>query len=93
MNNKKVHVELIYFNLFISQEFMIFFGLLYILTTTLFVVFKEEKPAENSENELSLVESYHLVWKIFCLKPIQLIVFVVISLRVNQTEFNLNFYL
>jgi len=62
---------------------MIFFGFLYIATTTIFLLFKEEKPADNFENELNLAESYGLVWKIICLRPIQLIVLVVLSLRVN----------
>lgn len=67
---------------------MIFFGALYIATTTLVVIFKKEIQPENMD-ALNLVESYQLVWKIICLKPIQLIILVVFTLRVY---FKLLFY-
>jgi hypothetical protein len=69
---------------------MIFFGFLYILTTTLIILFKREPPLPSivvnleEQEELNLTESYALVWKILKLKPIQCLILVVLSMRVYK---------
>ena len=75
---------------------MVFFGIVYLITTTLILLFKREsskdftetKPSYASDhyiqNDISLIESYKLVWKILSLKPILIFIFVIFTLRVSQ---------
>ena len=68
---------------------MIFFGLVYILNSTCVLFFKQEvyldetRQDQSVEHDLSLFESYKVVWKIVCLKPIHKIILVLFTLRVN----------
>ncbi len=71
-------------NNFINKEFMIFFGVIYLVTTTFVLLFKKENddPVIVSE-ENSLIESYKVVWKIASLKPIRKLAFLLFTIRVT----------
>ena len=72
---------------------MIFFGIVYILTSICVLFFKQEiyfdqtrLEDHSAENDLSLFESYKVVWKIVCLKPIHKIILVLFTLRVSTSR-------
>ena len=73
---------------------MTFFGLVYLLTTTLVLVFKKEVDnSDESEQQIeyNLVDSYKVAWSIFTLKPIQKLAFILFSIRVSFFTQCLNF--
>jgi len=77
--------------LFSIQEFMFFFGVVYIMTSTCVLFFKTESSTV-IESDFSIVESYKIPWKIICLKPIQKLIFIVFTLRVGILFYNINLY-
>lgn len=65
---------------------MAFFGIIYILTSTSVLLFKKETSKDESQDlsdKISLVDSYKVVWKIICLKPIHKLIFIIFTLRVS----------
>ncbi len=60
---------------------MQFFGVVFIVTTTLILIFKHEKSSESQqiiENKLNFKDTYRLVWKILnisCVKKLAVIIF------------------
>ena len=61
---------------------MKFFGFVYLLTTTLVLVFKNEiDNSDESEQQIeyNLVDSYKVAWNIFTLRPIQKLALVLFS--------------
>jgi PAT family acetyl-CoA transporter-like MFS transporter 1 len=60
---------------------MQFFGVVFIVTTTLILIFKHEKCSESKEiieNKLDFRETYRVVWKILnisCVKKLAIIIF------------------
>ena len=65
---------------------MKFFGLVYLLTTTLILVFKSEidnSDESEQQTEYNLVDSYKVAWNIFTLRPIQKLALVLFSIRVR----------
>ena len=66
---------------------MSFFGIIYIITTTLILIFKKETEnkdeQEPEQDQLSLLDSYKTVFKIFSLMPIRKLAFLLFTIRVN----------
>lgn len=64
---------------------MKFFGLIFVITTTLVVIFKKENSTEDIENAetYSLSETYKLVFKIATLPAILKLIFVLFTMRVK----------
>lgn len=60
---------------------MRFFGVIYLVTTTIILFFKHENH-ENENEEYNLYDSYKVVWKIACLKPIRKLAFILFTIRV-----------
>jgi hypothetical protein len=68
---------------------MKFFGIVYLLTTTLVLVFKTEiDHSDESEQQIeyNLADSYRVAWSIFLLKPIQKLAILLFSIRVFFLE-------
>lgn len=66
---------------------MTFFGILYIISTTLVLFFKREinNSGESEPNdEFSLIETYKLVFKIAKLPSIQKLIFALFTIRVSK---------
>ena len=64
---------------------MQFFGVLFLITTTLVLIFKKEKqcnPSESLEDSLTLVQTYKLVWKILKLKSVKELCLLLITFKV-----------
>jgi PAT family acetyl-CoA transporter-like MFS transporter 1 len=71
------------------QGFMTFFGIVYLITTTLVLFFKREIDTGEhvdfeSRQDYSLFETYKLIWKILQLKPILKLIFVIFTIRVRD---------
>lgn len=62
---------------------MIFFGLVYIASTTLILFFKNEKNKNyekyTNEQDISIGETYSLLWSILQLKPIGLLMVIMLT--------------
>lgn len=70
---------------------MRFFGLVFIISTTLILIFKEEKNFyhdESLENNLSIKQTFNLLSKILKLDSIKNLLFILFTSKVNQTIFN-----
>lgn len=72
-------------------EFMKFFGIVFLITTTLIMIFKKEtdnsspvSPTKSIEDTLSLKQTYKIVWRILCLPSVQLLGLILITCRVNK---------
>ncbi len=66
--------------------FMQFFGALFLVTTTLVMIFKKEKecdPNESLEDSLTLAQTYKLVWKILKLKSVQQLSLLLLTFKVS----------
>lgn len=70
---------------------MYFFGMVFIATATFVFAFKKENKIEQttgSSEDLSVLETYKLAWKIIRLKPIHKVIFCMFTLRVNYSFFS-----
>ena len=70
---------------------MIFFGLVYIASTTLILLFKNEKNKSyekyTNEQDMSVGETYSLLWSILQLKPIGLLMVIMLTHSVRKKPF------
>ena len=67
--------------------FMQFFGVVFIITTTLVLVFKKEHDVsthECLEDSLTLTQTYKLVWKILKLKSVQQLSILLLTFKVTK---------
>ena len=64
---------------------MYFFGSIYLLTMVLLLVFKKENRLEEDtiENKLTPFIVYKQIWTLICLKPIQTISIILLTVKVN----------
>ena len=84
---------LIFSNLF-SKEFMQFFGVVFLITTTFVLIFKREKDGdlhESIEDNLTLIQTYKLVWQILKLKSVQVLAIFLMTFKVNYDLIFFNF--
>jgi PAT family acetyl-CoA transporter-like MFS transporter 1 len=67
---------------------MNFFGIVYIASTTLILIFKNEKNKSyekyTNANSMSIGETYSLLWNILKLKPIGLLMILMLTANVIQ---------
>lgn len=67
---------------------MFFWGVAYIISTTLVALFKKENSLSTVENEqdidLNIRQSYQLLWEILKLKPVQRIAVVLLTVKVSH---------
>jgi PAT family acetyl-CoA transporter-like MFS transporter 1 len=65
---------------------MQFFGIAFIVTTTLILFFKKEKKHldhyESYEDKLTLKETYKIVWRILNLKSIKKLMFILVTCKI-----------
>jgi hypothetical protein len=66
---------------------MMFFGIIYLITTTLVLFFKKEDPSIAEEDELSAIQTYKVIWKILCLRPVQYIIFLFLTYKASGGMF------
>lgn len=73
---------------------MYFFGMVFIATASFVILFKKENKTDDnqeqsadSSEDLSVLETYKIAWKIICLKPIHKVIFCMFTLRVNNSFF------
>jgi hypothetical protein len=65
---------------------MLFFGIVFIATTTLVLVFKKEEKTsleDSGEKNLSVKETYGLMWQICWLKPIKTMILILMTVKVT----------
>jgi MFS transporter, PAT family, solute carrier family 33 (acetyl-CoA transportor), member 1 len=62
---------------------MIFFGIVFIVVTTLVLFFKKEKVYLAEEDELTVFETYKVIWKIVCLRPVQILIALLLTSKVE----------
>ncbi len=75
---------------------MFFFGLIFIFSTTLVLLFKkeidhhEDEPAHKKsyEENLSVKQTYKLMWQILWLAPIKKIILILMTVKVKILFFN-----
>lgn len=68
-------------------EFLYFWGIVFLVTTTLVAVFKREKhPSEDhldaDDQEVDIAESYGLLWQIIKMKPVQLLAAILLTAKI-----------
>lgn len=80
------------------QSFMMFFGVLYLATTTVVLFFIKEINNHSEDDQLadySLIDTYKVVWRIIKLGPILKLLLVLVTLRVSHSRclitFNISF--
>lgn len=67
------------------KQFMDFFGVLYIISTTLILLFKNEKNENyetNMDPTMTIKDTYASLWAILKLKPIQKFIFILLTCKV-----------
>jgi hypothetical protein len=77
---------------------MLFFGVLFIISTTLVLLFKREierkdsdpsdKKEHSIEDDLTVKQTYKLMWKIVWLAPIKKIMLILMTVKVKFTFIN-----
>lgn len=75
---------------------MLFFGVLFIISTTLVLLFKREierkdsdpsdKKEHSIEDDLTVKQTYKLMWKIVWLAPIKKIMLILMTVKVKFTS-------
>jgi hypothetical protein len=60
---------------------MKFFGVIYLIATSIIWIFKHENHNHDND-EINLYDSYKIVWKIAFLKPIRKLAFILFTIRV-----------
>ena len=66
---------------------MIFFGIFYIVSTTLVMLFKREKHEDHVKSKnFPIVKTYLLIWKIIKLKPMITFILAFLTIRVNNNK-------
>ena len=80
---------------------MLFFGVLFIISTTLVLLFKREierkdsdpsdKKEHSIEDDLTVKQTYKLMWKIVWLAPIKKIMLILMTVKVKFTSISKRF--
>lgn len=68
------------------KEFMQFFGIVFILSTTLILILKKESNSvefDDSSDELSIKTTFNSLWQILKLAPIQKFLIILFTCKVN----------
>lgn len=71
--------------------FLYFWGIVFLITTTIVAIFKREKhPREedHEETELNIMESYMLLWKIIKMKPVQILAVILLTVKIAFSAFD-----
>lgn len=72
---------------------MFFWGVTYIISTTLVAIFKEDTSLSIVENEkeldMNVKESYLLLWEILKLKPVQKIAVILLTAKVLKLYYSI----
>lgn len=81
--NSVLLLLLLYVNLL---DFLWFWGLVFLVTTTLVAVLKTEKDRatnnhEDTEENLNIVETYQLLWKIINLRPMKILAAILLTVK------------
>ncbi len=65
---------------------MKFFGIVYIVSTTLILIFRKEKinSHENIHSEMTISKTFKSLWQILKLKPIQQFIIILLTCKVNK---------
>ena len=68
------------------SDFLLCWGLLFIVTTTLVWIFKHEKDLRNTEVVVKrgIAEAYKTAWKIVCLPNVQQYMLILLTIKVNK---------
>jgi len=67
---------------------MQFFGVVFLVTTTLILLCKKEKPLETQrsfEDSLTVKETYNIVFNLFKLTSIRKLVLILLTCKVNES--------
>ncbi len=70
------------------SDFMQFFGVVFLVTTTLILLCKKEKPLETQrsfEDSLTVKETYNIVFNLFKLTSIRKLVLILLTCKVNES--------
>jgi PAT family acetyl-CoA transporter-like MFS transporter 1 len=66
------------------DNYMQFFGIVFLITTTLVWIFKREidnNDEKDKQIDLSMIDSYKVAWSVLCLKPILKLALILFSTR------------
>jgi hypothetical protein len=70
--------------LIVVLEFMYFFGIVFVVSTTLVLLFKREINQDNpDEEEFTVKETYLQMWKIVWLAPIKKLALILLTIKVS----------
>lgn len=64
------------------QSFMIFFGIIFILSTTLILIFKREKSDNNLHMDHSITDTFQALWSIVKLRPMRKLIAFLLTLNI-----------
>lgn len=67
---------------------MFFFGMIFIVSTTLVFLFKHEvdEASVNNEEEFTVKETYHQMWKMVWLVPIKKLAIILLTVKVFRID-------
>jgi hypothetical protein len=73
------------------KVFMHFFGVIYFATAILIYFFKNEHSKNHPDDEaeyekLSLYESYRIIWRLFSLKSVRELTFILLTVNVSTNS-------
>ena len=67
-------------------KFLWFWGIVFLITTTLVFIFKKEKGSSNEDGELNILETYYVLWKIIKLPAVIKYVIVLLTVKVRLSS-------
>lgn len=66
---------------------MYFFGIVFLVSTTLVLIFKKEEDTHTNENslesKLTVRQTYNLMWKILWLVPVKKMILILLTVKVE----------
>ena len=67
------------------SDFLLCWGLIFIVTTTLVWIFKHEKDMRNDEDAVTqgVTAAYKTAWKIVCLPNVQQLIIILLTIKVS----------
>ena len=70
------------------SDFLLCWGLLFIVITTLVWIFKHEKDLRNTDVVVKrgISEAYKTAWKIVCLSNVQQLMLILLTIKVNENS-------
>ena len=76
------------------SDFLLCWGLIFIVTTTLVWIFKHEKDMRNSDDDVKhgVTEAYKTAWKIVCLPNVQQLIIILLTIKVGLDRFYAKFF-